>query len=46
VQVSGVATVVKGLDHRIQVIAAEPAEADDAYRSKMVHAHELGCANN
>jgi threonine dehydratase len=32
--ISGVATAVKAIDPRILVIAAEPAEADDAARSK------------
>ncbi len=31
---SGVVTIVKALDPRILVLGAEPAEADDAYRSK------------
>jgi threonine dehydratase len=32
--ISGVATAVAGVDPRIRVIAAEPAAADDAFRSK------------
>lgn len=32
--ISGVATAIKGLDPRIRVFAAEPAAADDAFRSK------------
>lgn len=31
--ISGVATAIKGIDSRIKVIGAEPAEADDAWRS-------------
>lgn len=32
--ISGVATAIKALDPRIKVIAAEPLEANDAFRSK------------